>query len=309
MPASSRRVLQYLVACATALTIGQSTAYAQAISAASLNAEIPALAPGDWRWRIEQPTGPFFRGSVNRDGAGGAAAGVVYPAGNALVALGAILAHAAINSAARDAEAKELREDADKVLTPLRELLSGVTSATLSQEIKQHLPSSALLQGHSSNETSSRWTVEMVPTFTLAQSARAWTLDIQISFWSKTSASTPQAMRVVRVISDPLTVEQPMEYWRGEGGVNLKRVLAGLVAEAMELSLSDRPPQANATQRTVRFLDGQDERVERATVLSMSCGRVQFRSLREWLVSAPHPNAKGLDASDSMCMAKKTWFQ
>jgi hypothetical protein len=309
MQASSRWALQYFGAFVAALTIGQSAAYAQASTAMSLTTEIPVLAPGNWGWHIAQPTGPWFRGAVNRDGAGGTAAGVLYPTGHVLVALGAILAHAAINSAARDAEDKKLRENADKVLDPLKDVLTEVTAATLSQEIKPHLQSSALLQGHSSNESTSRWSVEMVPTFTLAQSARAWTLDVQVTVWSEPRASSPHAFRVVRVISDPLTAEQPIEYWRVDGGVHLKRVLAGLMAEALDMSLSDRSPQANATQKTVRFQDGQGERVERATVLAKSCRRVQFRSLREWLVSASHPSAKGLGDPDSVCLAKRNWFQ
>ena len=297
------------VLCAAGVSLALPTAYAQSGQALPLTSALPELASGEWGWRIEQPAASWVRGAVNRDAAGGGAAGVLYPGGHALVALAAILTHAAINSAVRDAEDKKLREDADKVLDPLRDVLSQVTTETLTQGLEQHAQGSALLKGQTKDEAARRWTIEMVPTLTLAQSARAWTLDAQINVWNEPKASTPHAVRVVRVISDPLTVEQPHEYWREDGGAHLRRVIAGLMAEALEVSLADRLPTASVAQRTVRFQDGIDERVERAAVLGKACGRIQFRNLREWLVSAPLPGGEGADASEAQCLAAKRKFQ
>ncbi|TDM08302.1 MAG: hypothetical protein C4K60_02175 [Ideonella sp. MAG2] len=309
MRALSSMAWRWMGACFAALMVAQPSAFAQAEKPVPLTTAMPELTPGEWGWRVEQPTSALFRGAVNRDAAGGGAVGMLYPGGHALVALAAILTHAAINSAAREAEDKKLREDADKVLDPLREVLSDVTVATLDQGVKQHVQGSALLQGHGPSEASRRWTAELVPTLTLAQSARSWMLDVQVNLWNEPRATEPYAIRVVRVISDPVSAEQAIEYWRADGGVNLKRVVAGLMAEALDLSLSDRAPQPNAPQRTVRFLDGVDEKVERAAVLAKACGRVQFRSLREWLVSAPLPNAEIADAEAPACLVAKKRFQ
>ena len=55
----------------------------------------------------------------------------------------------------------------------------------------------------------------------------------------------------------------------------------------MALSAMAPAQRAEAPQRTVRYRQGNAERIERAQVLAERCDRLLLRNLRGWLLSVP----------------------
>jgi hypothetical protein len=248
---------------------------------------MPDLAAEPWTWRVLGDGAVPIRGALDRDRAGGGAQGVIYPGSNALVFLTAVLTHAAINAGARQVEDERLQREADRLLDLLRDILADITPTHLAQQVAARWPGSAVGRLTDPSDRAERWSVDISPFFVLSQDARALTLDARVAVWSEPRGAAPAALRVVRLVSDPVSSDEPIEFWRARSGEALRRVTAGLVAEAIKIAIEDRVVSDDLPQRTVRYRDGSEERIERGHVVRTVCNRIQMRSLRGWLLSIP----------------------
>jgi hypothetical protein len=78
-----------------------------------------------------------------------------------------------------------------------------------------------------------------------------------------------------------------VNFWNANDGVAIKTESVRLLAESLDLALDeiatglgqDRP------QRTVRYMEGKAEKMERGQILKEQCNRVVLKNLRGWLMS------------------------
>lgn len=247
---------------------------------------------------------PVFHGVVSYDTAGGGAGGMLYPAPGAAGLLVAILTHAAINEGARSAEAKRIEEAADQVLTPFRPAIGRLgwheiqlaALARLDLGVKRRL----LPPGESAGDA---WLVDTRPVFRMTQDRRALVMEAVVRVFDG-DAAVPFAERAVRVVSPPVKAEDAESYWTAGDGARLAQTSAALAAEAVRAALLDAQATGEMQQRTVRFVEGQSDRFERASPLAERCDRVVLRTLRGGVMSVPQRAKAGADlaAADGGCL-------
>jgi len=119
--------------------------------------------------------------------------------------------------------------------------------------------------------------------------------------WVKSaSAPTPAYQNALRVISAPIASDDPIVFWSENKGQNLQSVSAQLIAMALELAaneadkINQREAESTAiNHRTMRYMQGKSERIERAELLRVTCDRAVIKTLRGGLMSVPlkQPNS------------------
>jgi hypothetical protein len=244
-------------------------------------------------WPVDQPK-IAFQGVVNLDQAGVQHGGILYQGGAGLAGLLVqVLAHAAITNAARSSQKNTLQDEADKVLSDYRSAIDGFAPDDLLRRTTALLRASA---PELRDAGAARWAVEVLPIFRMTQDRRALIVDSVVTVRATDAVDVVRRV-AVRVVSDPLLAEGAAERWATDEGEPLKRESTKLLAQAVELSLSDiagRWDASAAPQRTIRYDEGGDERVERAQVLDQGCSRSLVRTLRGDLMSVPR---RGADAA------------
>lgn len=104
---------------------------------------------------------------------------------------------------------------------------------------------------------------------------------------------TPEAVPskcVIKVVSRPQEGPEPTERWIANQGEQLKAESADLLAESFNLALSsitDESSYANNAYKTVRYHEGDTEKMVRGQLITESCERVIVKTLRGIFLSAP----------------------
>jgi hypothetical protein len=230
-----------------------------------------------------------FHGIANFDAAGSSAGTMLYPAPNLAGALAALLTHGIIVDATARAQREKIQTQADSVLAPYRSALDGFTHRELMQQaLERILTPGAKRLAENADKPAQEMMIDSAPAFAMTQDLQAVVLDNPIIVRRPGDDGKGYSV-VVRIVSTPLTVENPSSYWFDEDAGALRRQTAAMFADSVNIALSAIGNLAPAAvpQRTVRYRQGKEERFERAQVLSEQCGRLLLRNLRGWLMSVP----------------------
>ncbi|WP_331175253.1 hypothetical protein [Roseateles sp.] len=253
------------------------------------------------RWSPQMGPRATFRGVLNKDSAGMGAGQFLYPAPNVAGFFAAILAHAAVNSAARDAQMLKLQTNADRVLEPYSAAIDGLAADDLLTRTRTAL----LPQGLVIRRGWVNANLELTPIFLMTQDRRAVLLDVAAQFHDGASGAPRQlGMRVVSTPRGTFSAEE--DEWANAEGHALKQVCVDLLTLAVRHMLDhvdpDRAPAATSVERTVRFAEGGTQRMERSRVLEQHCGRALLLTLSNTLMSVPllHPPAPGQECPAAM---------
>lgn len=249
------------------------------------------------RWAADMAERPEFRGVLNKDGAGMGPGNMLYPGVGGLAGLFVgVLTHAAVNSSVQTAEMKRLQTRADAVLVPYAGALQALTSDELLLRTREEV---ARLGGWPGGAS-----LELRPVFLMTQDRRAVLMDVFARFSDGNGAPASMGMRVV---SDPRATQE-VDEWADAEGNGLRRVTVALLARAVQhLARHFNGPRADdaaaPVERTVRFVEGGAQRMERAAVLEQRCGRALLRTLSNTLMSVPLSQTAPAEAGCDMAPA------
>jgi hypothetical protein len=242
-----------------------------------------------WSLRLPLQEQVVFKGQVNFDKAGHGPGAMMYPAPGLAGLLVAIATHATIVNATRDSQKTDIEIAADKVLQPF--------SDTLSRFKYRELLGNALTLRSEHNmglmeqeAKASGWVMESAPVFYMTQDKSALILDNTIAVYKPGAPDKAAYQNTVRVVSTPRDGEDMVAYWQQDAGKALRDESARLVTMSLDIAMDQaRTPDAAPTlvQRTIRYLEGKSEVIERAHLLQDRCDRALVRNLRGWLLSIP----------------------
>lgn len=242
-------------------------------------AQAPSSSP-QWVLRLPSTDPVAFKGVENFDSAGVGSGSMAYPAPNAAGLLAAVIAHSLINEAAKNAQKVKLKEEADRILTPYRSVLSKYTHAELARSAKPP-----------SGPAGDTWQIDSVPVFALTQDQTALILDNEVSV---KASGVPIYEGVIRVVSAPLAESDPVAHWSRGDGAALRLLAGDLLRGSIELAASRAAktlPLGTGKHQTFRYYEGKTSKVERATLLVDGCERRVLLTLRETLMSVPVSDA------------------
>jgi hypothetical protein len=251
----------------------------------------PAVADPGWSLRLPSADPIAYRGVVNFDGAGSAQGAMLYPAPSAAGLLVAVLTHGLIVESQKNAQKNALQEAADKVLAPYLSVLDGFTHSELMRKALERRGEGPVPQLIGPSEPKpAGWVVESSPSYAMTQDQRALVLDNSISVHRPGDGATAGYTTTVRVVSQPRAEQDLQLFWTDRNGSALKEESTSLLAHSLELALRDAQgdrPASPAEFKTVRYQEGEAEKMERAQVLAQHCHRQVIRTLRGWLLSVP----------------------
>ena len=274
-------------------------AFAAALALALPAAALPPGAP----WTLRHPADPVpFHGMGPSGQADGTSMSMLYPAPNLAGLVAAVVTHAAMNEAMRQHRTEQAQNEADRVLEPLRELLLALTHAQLMHLALQAIPEHGATAVGTESPAAPGWQVSSTPVFFLTQDRLALVLDNTVDIFPPGETAKPAYTATVRVVSRARTEEDPVAAWKDQ----LQADSARLIAHSLVLALRDarRPAGAPASYRSLRYLQGGSEKVERAQLVEAWCEREVMRTLRGWLLSAPVKAQAGAPACDPAELVK-----
>jgi hypothetical protein len=291
-----------------ALSVGLCTGHCPVLSAAE--PQQMAAAPLKISLRIPAEGKVAFSGMTNNDAAGLGTGAMFYPGFGLMGFLAAVATHGVINESFKNSQKSKLQEEADKVLLPYRDALDKFEYAELLQRSAtllkpRHEYKLLAATEKPADEWRNAWRLDSAPVFQFTQDQSAIVLESAIAIYApdSTGKAKPGYTSVVKVISQATIGDDVASQWADKDTERFKTVSANLVAESIEIALSDwaqGATKAEAPHQTVRYALGKEEKMERAQVLAQSCERVLMRSLRGALISAPpSPTAQ----ANSKCAA------
>ena len=248
---------------------------------------------------IETPKSdlPIVTGAINMDDAGIGPGGMIYIAPSAVGLIAGIITHALISESARSAEKFKIAGEANKVLQPYRAVLDTLKTSELLTAALAGLQKQGTLITSATAVADSLTLALAELQFVLTQDQRAWI--IQSSF-VVTPVGTGTALEMpifTRVISEPIEAADPISYWLDDDALRLRSLMTALLAETLDVVARHGPTAANdsvVTQRTFRYREGGQERMERAQLVGQECDRVLVKNLRGWLLSIPSASTNGV---------------
>lgn len=266
---------------------------ALAASATLAALPVPAAVPSGPSWALRLPkTEPvLFRGVVNLDNAGSGPGAMLYPAPGVAGLLAAIVTHGVIMESVKSAEKTRLQTEADQVLAPYQEWLKGFQHRELMQK---GLEKTALGErkrlADVGSEDGNDWLIDSTPVYSMTQDRSALILDNILTIRRPGALGAVPYQNTVRVVSQSRTADDLQAVWGADQGALLKEESVRLFAQSLDMGLADAQKPSSAASRahkTVRYLEGQQEKMERGEVLDDRCGRVVIKTLRGWLMSVP----------------------
>jgi len=247
--------------------------------------------------RLPKEQAVSYKGIADFDGAGAGALNMLYPAPNAAGALVAVLTHAVIADSAQSRQRRELQEAADRVLDRYRSTLARFTHDELITRALRQPGSSSDVRAFIDQDGGSGAALVVDPAvvFYMTQDQRA--LVLYAAFAIRDAAQRGDARNyTVRVVGHPQQLNDALVFWTADDGAELRQESALLLAQALDLALSEaRAPRSSpeGRERTFRYPEGTVERMERASLVSETCERAVIRTLRGELMSIPLPARSG----------------
>jgi hypothetical protein len=266
-----------------------------AIAFAALSLPPVYAIPADAAWSLGLPKeeAVAYRGMANMDMSAGRDNLTLYPGANAGIFAAAIITHGLLADSQIDRAKQALQDKADMVLRPYQPMLKDYKHAELMQAALDKTPwSGAKTLASPAQARGTGWVVESQPFFSMTQDQRALVLDNVVSVYPPGEIAKPLYQSTVRVVSQPRMAPDMQRYWKDDAGAALKAESASLLAHSLALALRETATSVTGDApafRTVRYREGEAEKMERAQVLSQACDRQVIRTLRGWLMSVPSP--------------------
>jgi hypothetical protein len=263
----------------------------------------PISKDSTWALRLPKDDKVIFKGVVNLDAAGTNSQSMMYPGTNAIVFLAAIATHAVVVDSMREHQKEKLQETADRVLSPYHEVLANFSHKELMQRALERTSAVGVKKVvEFTEQPGGDLFIESAPVFSMTQDERAIILDDAIAIYAPGTPSTPAYQNVIRVVSQPAEGANLIGFWTANQGEKLKDESIGLFAESIDIVLGEATRGTTKNDnpyKTVRYLQGGLEKMERGQLISELCDRVVIRNLRGWLMSVPaHPAAGTPPAAD-----------
>ena len=233
----------------------------------------------DLGWSLKLPQDDIvpFQGMASFDSAGIGTGHMVYPAPHLAGFFAAIITHGIINEVARNRQKSKIQEDADRVLTPYQQVLAGFKNRELMQlAINTTAAAASKRMAEQTEKPGSDLMVESVPVFSMTQDQTAIVLDNAIAIFAPGADSPATYKNIIRVVSRPETKIDIVSHWTTNGGDALKIESARLLAESLDIALGEMAENMTRNQphKTVRYVEGSIDRMERGQVIRELCGRV-----------------------------------
>ncbi|MCW5620912.1 MAG: hypothetical protein KIS79_07405 [Burkholderiales bacterium] len=262
----------------------------------------PHSVPEDaiFAFRINRDDTVAFRGALDQASAAShAGAGMLYPAPDPLSFLVAVGTHAALVSTDQNRRLGQQQEAANQVLAPYRSVLDQIGHGDLLRAATEHTAyprSTRIIEPDEVDKAS--WIVETLPVFAMTQDQSAFVLDNAIRVFKPGNSKQPAYQNMVRVVSIPAEGSDPQAAWTASDGARLKAAAQRQFSRSLELAIMDVTtdlvsPQAH---KTLRYVLGTVEKMERGQVLQDDCGEIVLRTLRGWVMSVPKSATPDPDA-------------
>lgn len=267
-----------------------------------------AVAVSGVRWVLKLPEDSkvAFSGALDHGGASLDSHPMMYPAPNAAGFIAAVITHGLIVESQKNSQRKKAQEYADSVLAPYRPLLDDMTYEQLARAWSERMQQEGgrKLIGPEERPATGEWLIEAKPAFTMAQDRRTLRIEAAITIRSPDAADSAASQYHILVISPAVVSENSVDAWTQGEGKALRETSAWLFAESLDIAMRaaiDSVDVADRPFRTIRYLEGQTEKMERAQLISEHCGRAVIKTLRGALMSVqlkvPTPGAMDAQAS------------
>lgn len=251
-------------------------------------------AAGGRSWVLKEPADDkvVFSGALDFEGTSVGNHGIVYPAPNAAAFLASVVTHGLIVGSKKSSQRKKAQDSADKVLEPYQSILETVSYRQLARRWADGvLPGSGRkLIAASESPEAGAWLIEAAPVFLMAQDQRTLSLEAAISIRAPGVADDAVYQGHIRVVSPAVETAHLAEAWAADGGRKLREVSAWLFSESMDIAMGaavDGTGKSDEPFRTIRYLEGTTEKMERAQLVREHCGRLVIKTLRGSLMSVP----------------------
>lgn len=244
-----------------------------------------------WSLRLPKEEKVIYNGVASFDTAGDKSGSMVYPAPNAGGFLAAIITHGVIVGSIKNRQKEEMQREANKVLSPYEPILGNYSYRELMQDglVKTSMGSSKTLVDFS-EKSGTGWFVESMPSFLMTQDQSAIILENTISIYAPDAPSDAVYKNTIRVVSQPTNKEDLTGYWTADEGKKLKELSSNLLAQSLDIALEDvanTESKNNNPQKTFRYFEGNNQKIERGELMSETCERTVIKTLRGWLMSIP----------------------
>lgn len=225
---------------------------------------------------------------------------MLYPAPNIGGFLAALITHGILLESTRSAQIEKNRQEANQVLLPYQSILDGYHYRDLMQSgLGKTTAGGSRKLVEFLEKPGSEWFIESLPVFSITQDQKAIILDNAVVIYAPDLPAAPAYQSVIRVVSKPESSVNPQSFWTANAGENLKSESARLLAESLDIAFSEAnggSAKRTNSHRTVRYMEGSKENMERGEVVSESCERVVLRNLRGWMMSVPASAAQDASA-------------
>ena len=303
--------LHLLIRLALAFTlVSMQTNAAEPVSTTPVRDEPQNIAKQDWAVRLPNQANVVYRGMPSADVGGGSTAAMLYPAPNVAGLLAGLVTHGLLVGNSRRLEANRRQEAADKVLEPYRATIGEFRYEALFElALEQKRPGGVSRIALAGESPAEEWFFVSEPVFSMTQDQRALIFDSAFIVYAPNSPSTPAYQNALRVVSSPVMAEDPTFFWTEQDGKNLKNTSAQLMAMALELAAAEiartgtEAVQDTApSHKTIRYLEGKTEKIERAELLRITCDRAVLKNLRGGLMWVPlkQPHAYAVSQTSSL---------
>lgn len=281
------------ILCATCVlaTLFSSARAEEDIKNTSQSLEQSLSADASWTLRLPRESKVTFKGLPNFDDAGEKSGQIMYPAPNALGFLAAVLTHGAVVEAQKQAHKEQIQETANQVLSTYETVLHNYTSNELMQRGLQKISIGGNKKLIAADEQPGNdWLIATTPVFFMTQDQSAIILENSIVVYAPDAPTSVAYQNTIRVISEPRNDNDLAHFWTTDQGEQLKNESAYLFARSLEIAMrrmSSDTDAINTPQKTFRYLEGHDKKIERGYLVSEHCNRMIIRTLRGEFISVP----------------------
>ncbi|MES2300434.1 MAG: hypothetical protein V4582_25590 [Pseudomonadota bacterium] len=260
---------------------------------ASTASGAPSAAPS-FALRLPLEEGVPFNGVVNYDGAGIGSGAMLYPAPNLIAMVAAVATHGLIAGGARENQKLAMREKANEVLKPYQAMLGTLKQRDLIQAAieRMHSPGAKTLLAAADASKADDTLIETSLVYFMTQDQRALILENTVSI--KRAGGAEPYTNVVRVVTPAIAEQEPARFWSEEQGAKLREQSALMLAISLDLAIADaaKASDQQLAFKTIRYVEGGLEKMERGQIIGEQCKRVVLKTLRGNLMSVPRKDAR-----------------
>lgn len=230
-----------------------------------------------------------YHGAVSYDKVGSKGGAMAYPAIGGLAGMvAAIATHAAVSASVQESEKQKVRQESDVIVAPYREVLDRY-------KLEELMRASSLVMSTSGDKrviategatAAGELTIDTVPTFYLTQDQRAIIVENAV----RIDRGTVDAYeKIIRVISPAQAATADPALWLANDGALLKAESARIYAQSLDIAVNDSTAkkESNEPFKTMRYVEGGTEKMERAQVIGQQCSHLVLRTLRGDVLAVP----------------------